>query len=504
MTVDDRTQYYWDSLFSEPDPWSYDDSYESTKRAYTLTAVPAGRVAQALEIGCAEGHFTLELARIADRVVALEISRTALARAEKRCRALNNVRFEHGDAFKQLPRGSFDLITCMEVLYYAKNRFVLGAMARRIASHLKVGGHVILTHANSVTDNREETGFDFHEIGAAFIERCFARVRTLQLIVELRTEFYRIQVFQKTERRRIHGQKPPQVLLRKVVLGNDDRAARIVKRGGCAVTQAEARYLWCSPEINVLMYHRIARTGPDGLAAYRVTPEMFERQLAYLQRNGFQSLSVEEAVQSMNTESRTPAGRAVVLTFDDAYKDFYECAWPLLRRYGFGATVFVPVTFVGQHAQWDRAFGEPAALMSWDELRALQRAGIRVGSHALTHRRLTGLGSEELKREVEESADVLMKRLGVFPSVFCYPYGYVDEQVRRAVEAAGYEYAVVGFGRIRRGENRYLVPRQEILGHRSMEDFVRLLGGQRRAPLMTQLKYRWRHLWRDRRTYMDI
>src|SRR5262249_9205770 len=156
--------------------------------AHMMEMLPAKRFNRALEIGCAEGHFTIELAGRADHVTALDISTKALLRAAERCTSLPHILFEHGDAFERLPQVPFDLIVCAEVLYYVKNRFALRSTARCIAARLQEGGYVLLTHPNVVADDRDNTGFDFNEIGSHFIGREFARTPSLQFLGELRTE----------------------------------------------------------------------------------------------------------------------------------------------------------------------------------------------------------------------------------------------------------------------------------------------------------------------------
>ena len=138
--------------------------------------------------------------------------------------------------------------------------------------------------------------------------------------------------------------------------------------GGCAISRSEAAYTWTTRQLPILMYHRIADHGPEALAPYRVSPESFERQLAYLRRHGYTTITLGRWIAALRSgEGRVP-GRAVVLTFDDAYRDFVTAAWPLVRRYGFMATVFVVADHVGGRAEWDRACGEPAELASWDDL----------------------------------------------------------------------------------------------------------------------------------------
>ena len=103
------------------------------------------------------------------------------------------------------------------------------------------------------------------------------------------------------------------------------------------------------------MYHRVAEDGPAELAPYRVAPALFERQLAYLRRHGYRTITVEEWLQVLAEQDGRIDDRVVALTFDDAYRDFVTDAWPLLREYGFSATVYVATDHVGGHAEWDRA-----------------------------------------------------------------------------------------------------------------------------------------------------
>ena len=493
----------WDATFEHPDPWSYCDLYERTKRAHTLEMLPAKRFERVLEIGCAEGHFTIELAEIADRVTAIDISTKALLRASARCVSSPHIFFEQGNVFKRLPDGPFDLITCSEVLYYAKHRFALRSAARRIAASLQENGYLLLTHPNLIADDRDNTGFDFHEIGTRFIGREFAHTPGLQFVGELRTALYRVQLFQKrlgTRPRR----RPREVIVREARFTDQDKVVRLIKWGGCDVTEAEAQHLWTSPEINILMYHRIADTGPEKLSPYRVAPAQFERQLSYLRRQGFRSIWIHEAFQLLNSSNQPPRGRLVVFTFDDAYRDFYECAWPLLKRYGFSAMVFVPVSFVGGRAEWDRGYGEPAALMSWNEIRTAQQEGVRFESHSLGHSRFTDMEPHEIRHELCASRDALERELGVRPTVFSYPFGRANDAAADAAEASGYAHAVVGIGRTKPGDNPYRLPRQEVFGQFDMNQFIQLLGVPKKAPIFERVKYRYRRLLRDRRTYMSF
>jgi tRNA/tmRNA/rRNA uracil-C5-methylase (TrmA/RlmC/RlmD family) len=87
----------WDQTFALPDPWAYNSDYEVVKRAQTLSLLPEEPFAEALEVGCAEGHFTVGLAAKVQRLTSIDISSRALKRAGDRCAALQNVAFQRLD-----------------------------------------------------------------------------------------------------------------------------------------------------------------------------------------------------------------------------------------------------------------------------------------------------------------------------------------------------------------------------------------------------------------------
>ncbi|MCK4822848.1 methyltransferase domain-containing protein, partial [bacterium] len=288
---------YWDSVFSREDPWDYSNAYEQQKYRHTLDMIPEGSLSRVLELGCAEGLFTKMLSEKAGDILAVDISERALKRASVRCAGLENVKFEQHDISQGMQAGKYDLIICSEILYYLRDRYAVETFAGQVKEALPPDGYLLMTHANMVSDDKSQTGFDFNEIGASFIGETFSSEPGLEFIRELRTELYRVQLFRRTQtsekfpplsEERIP--RPPREVIQREV----DFEHNAIKRGGCLVTAAEARHCWVSTEVPVLMYHRVAHKGPEALSPYRVSPGVFEQQLAYLQRHGYNSLTLGE------------------------------------------------------------------------------------------------------------------------------------------------------------------------------------------------------------------
>jgi len=496
-----RESEYWNGLFAREDPWDYGNAYEQMKYGHTLellAGVPASRV---IELGCAEGHFTAMLAPLAGRLLAVDISAAALARAKSRCVGLDNVDFLEFDIADGIPGDDHDLIVCSEVLYYLRDAEAVTTMAERARDSLRLGGHVILTHARVVSDDPTATGFDFNEIGAKFIGDTFCACEGLEFVLELRTDLYYIQLFRRTGQEGVPDHPGPREVLQR---SHAPISHPAIKWGGCQVTLGEARNLWRTRDVPVLMYHRIADDGPEALAPYRVSPAQFERQLAWLSRNGWHGMDLAAYCRHRFSGSfgELP-GKPVILTFDDAYRDFYHSAFPLLHRYGFSATVFVPVDFVGDCAQWDAQYGPPAEIMGWEEMAHLRRHGIAFGSHSCAHQRASEMGPEALLADAVRSKAVIEEKLGGPVTGFCYPYASADPHSREVIRQAGYDWAVCGRGGNPPDlENPYYIPRIEVIGGEPMEHFIARLPSPREVDEGARQNYLRLRARRDRATYM--
>lgn len=225
----------------------------------------------------------------------------------------------------------------------------------------------------------------------------------------------------------------------------------------------------------ILMYHRVAPDGPSTLARWRVTPAQFDAQLRYLREAGYEPATLEEWRLARTTGTPLP-GRRVLITFDDGYIDLADHAMPVLRRYDFGAMVFLPTDYMGDCSRWDAGLAETVPLMDWDTIRALQAEGITFGSHSSSHRRLTDLGAEEIVREAQHSRLRIKQELGFWTDSIAYPSGAFDEVVTRLVGACGYAHGLTtrpGVSGINEGD--LSLSRVEVLGSYTLEQFAAAL-----------------------------
>jgi peptidoglycan/xylan/chitin deacetylase (PgdA/CDA1 family) len=190
----------------------------------------------------------------------------------------------------------------------------------------------------------------------------------------------------------------------------------------------------------VLMYHSISR--PEGADdALCTSPERFEAQMLYLKRHNLRGVSMRELYRATTAGD---AGGLVGLTFDDGYEDFLNTAMPTLETLGFSATLFVVAGMLGGENTWEHrdGSGPRLKLLGADGVREVSEQGMEVGSHSVTHPRLSALDPEAQVQEVEDSRRMLGLVLNGPIEGFCYPYGDLNGPAVRAAREAGYAYAV--------------------------------------------------------------
>lgn len=436
---------YWESIFTQPDPWSYESEYETDKYRRTLELLNDQTFGTGLELACAEGRFTRMLAPLVEHLTAADISHSALERAQERCKEFDHVDFLQLDFFNKEIVGQFDLIVCSEVLYYASGEGNLENIFRKIATALKPGGVFLHAHAFVIYDDLGRTGFDWEgQFGIERISQCARSRGDLLCVSSVETELYRIERFQKQPLQvadKSADQLPLAHVETKVVAPinvelSDELAGMIVWNGAIA-TRSQTMEEETAAYVPVLMLHRVANSSSPELQRYTLAPERLDRILLELRRLGYYSLSLDELHRHLGNRSEIP-GRPLILTFDDGYQDFADTAWPIVRRNGFSAVSFIVSNRVGQSSDWDSHFGPTYPLMSVDEIQRLASEGCEFGSHLATHRSLDVIDNEACLREALESRIKITNWLGSAPIAVAPPYGQVTDSSARLLHAAGF------------------------------------------------------------------
>ncbi len=185
-----------------------------------------------------------------------------------------------------------------------------------------------------------------------------------------------------------------------------DRAKQLLKNGvyraiGETVSGAGGLDGEAERTLRVLMYHKVNDLQPNPTT---VPTAVFAEQMALLDDLGYAPVSLEQVRDHYVDGAPLPPG-AVLITFDDGYRDNLENALPILQRHGYPAVIFVPIGFLDgdrplPHEEALRTLGVRNETVGWDELAALEAGGIRVESHGIGHRPVSELEPAEAAREI--------------------------------------------------------------------------------------------------------
>jgi SAM-dependent methyltransferase len=165
MPTDLTSQAFFEEKYAAAaDPWAFATSaYEQHRYVTILDALGERRYRRAFEPGCSIGILTEQLASICAQVEAMDISPTAVSRAQDRCRGLSNVTIVQGSVPGQIPDGSFDLIVFSEIGYYFDGS-TLVSLARKLADRLTSGGVLLAVHWLGASPDHRLTGDQVHEL----------------------------------------------------------------------------------------------------------------------------------------------------------------------------------------------------------------------------------------------------------------------------------------------------------------------------------------------------
>lgn len=217
--------------------------------------------------------------------------------------------------------------------------------------------------------------------------------------------------------------------------------------------------------IPVLCYHRFGNRA----SKLTVTPAAFNAQMDYLARSGYRVLTLKELGAFIAGREAVPK-KSVVITIDDGYRATYDIAFPVLKKYGFHATVFLYSDFVGA-----------GDALNYAQMKELSASGlIEIQPHSKTHANLTlrlpdendARYRERLRREVDVPVDVIRERLATSSYAYAYPYGDVNDTVADLLSRKGITLGLT----VTPGGNPffaypYMLRRSMIFGNEDLETF---------------------------------
>jgi peptidoglycan/xylan/chitin deacetylase (PgdA/CDA1 family) len=181
----------------------------------------------------------------------------------------------------------------------------------------------------------------------------------------------------------------------------------------------------------ILVYHHVSQSTPK---ATSVSPETFRQHMQYLADN-HQVLPLEDVIKALQKEQPLP-NKAVVITFDDGFKNIYENAHPILKSFDFPYTIFVNPPLIGK-ANYQ---------LDWQQVKLMSAQNVSFANHGNLHQHLLTKAAQEseqdwLKRtmqNIEDAELMLEQNIGYSLKYFAYPYGEFDSKLKTKLRAKGY------------------------------------------------------------------
>jgi peptidoglycan/xylan/chitin deacetylase (PgdA/CDA1 family) len=219
--------------------------------------------------------------------------------------------------------------------------------------------------------------------------------------------------------------------------------------------------------VPILVYHQFSN---DYSGKLTVQTEKFYEQMLYLKENGYKVIKLDQLLDFMEFKKPLP-DKSIVITIDDGWLSTYEIAYPILKKFGFPATLFIYTDLIER----DRA-------MSWKQIKEMVENGFDVQSHTHSYQSLTLIKENEsfktyfefLVQDIKDSKKAIKNHLNLDCRYIAYPYGETNPLVISLVKKLGYRAAfTLNQGSTPFFVNPYTIGRSIIYGDSDMNEFIK-------------------------------
>jgi len=243
----------------------------------------------------------------------------------------------------------------------------------------------------------------------------------------------------------------------------------------------------------ILTYHHVAPVPRDHPGSNLfVAPVDFQEQMEFLKKRGVPVVSLDQIRSCLLGEASLPK-RSVAITFDDGFEDNYQYAFPVLKKQGFPAAVFMIAEKVRLGTCPDQPSEEEERYLSLVQLKEMAGEGITIGSHSTTHQRLGKMALEQAEGEIIGSQKAMEDLLDVPVRWFCYPFGSFNPPIVEKVRKAGYAGAASAIRDNRVVPSQlYYLPRVMVMPNISLLHFHYYFSGLYHTIHRLKNRRRWR------------
>jgi hypothetical protein len=208
-------------------------------------------------------------------------------------------------------------------------------------------------------------------------------------------------------------------------------------------------------EISVLLYHNIGNY-PENMMEDGLSPKTFEKQMRFLSKNGYRVVTLDRALEHLNRKIKL-SPQTLAITIDGGYHDAFINVLPVLKKYNFPATFFIPPEYIGKERSIK---GEPIKCMNWGEVREIMKNNMEIGFLAYGGRSIRLHYDEHaIKESIPPAIKMMRRELGSQVKYCAFKEGVPEKSLWRFLQSQGFDavltqcptnrsVAVDGIGRI--------------------------------------------------------
>ena len=162
-----------------------------------------------------------------------------------------------------------------------------------------------------------------------------------------------------------------------------------------------------------IMYHRFEE---NKYPSTNIRIDMFRKHLDIIKNSKFEFYHPKDFENNFDKPKKE---KKILITIDDAFKSFYENAWPILKKDKIPFLLFVSTKPVGNKGY-----------MTWDEIREIEKSGFGViGHHSHSHDYLIDKKYHEFVTDIKKADKIFLNEIGYIPSLFSYPFGEYSKEM---------------------------------------------------------------------------
>ncbi len=246
----------------------------------------------------------------------------------------------------------------------------------------------------------------------------------------------------------------------------------------------------------ILMYHMVSEPETSQEKRYACPPATLHKHMQFLRAQGYNIVSLDAIIDHFDREQALPE-KTIAITLDDGFRDNYENALPIFKKFDIPATIFLATGVIEGTNHWMHENGYPKRdMLSWAQVKQMYDQGISIGAHTVNHVKLPELSAEQMLVELQESKRQIEDKLDITVKHFAYPYGLLNDTAIEMAAKVGFSSAcstLSGFNNLK--TNRLSLRRLEVYG----TDSVRALNqkitfGVNNAEMTYPLKYYFNRL----------